>query len=339
MCGVARETVTNGRLIMDFSFTKSSVFQFLVGPAKTSFYIHTELAGSHSQPLSTLMQGEMMEAKQGIAHLEDITEDVFWCFTQYLYSGNYQSTAVQSGEDSSHTVSQIVRPDDIPPPLPTEEPYPAPEVAPIDEPPPVNDPFAIHEPIPDELVPGPLPVEEARLLNDPTFDWGFASVAKPKKKKKRRQPDEDTYHCRGVKGTTLWQGFQAGADNSELAQSDLNFVDVSVVDYLSHAHVYVFADRYDIPKLRELAVKKLHFFLAKSDLVQTRVAHVVDLVRYTYENTMEQTVGTDRLRDVVSEYAACQVEKLAKHSDFCKLLQDNGGVGMDLVPRMVKRLD
>jgi hypothetical protein len=339
MCAVDREIVANSRLIIDFSFIKSSVFQFLVGPAKASFYIHTELAGRHSQPLSRLMQGEMMEAKQGVAHLEDITEDVFWCFTQYLYTGNYKSLLV---EVEPAAPSPIISSKDVPPTPPIEESQPAPEVFPINEARPLDEPFTFDERVPGEPVPDPesFPVDEPHSPDDVTWGWGLARpVAKPKKKKKRRQPDGDPGHCRGVKGAALWEKFQDGAEYSELDQCNLRSLKVSEIDYLCHARVYIFADRYDIPKLRELAVNKLHFFLAMSDLDQSRVAHVVDLMRYTFENTMDQTSGIDMLRDVVSEYAVCQIEKLAKDSDFCNLLQENGDVGKDLVPRMVKRLD
>ena len=51
--------------------------------------IHGDLVAHHSKPLGKLINGEMKEAKEGSAWLEDIDEDTFTRFGQYAYTLDY----------------------------------------------------------------------------------------------------------------------------------------------------------------------------------------------------------------------------------------------------------
>lgn len=51
--------------------------------------IHAELVAHHSKPLSKLVNGQMIEAKEGCACLEDVDEDTFTRFGQYAYTLDY----------------------------------------------------------------------------------------------------------------------------------------------------------------------------------------------------------------------------------------------------------
>lgn len=51
--------------------------------------IHAELVAHHSKPLGKLINGQMIEANEGCAWLEDIDEDTFTRFGQYAYTLDY----------------------------------------------------------------------------------------------------------------------------------------------------------------------------------------------------------------------------------------------------------
>jgi hypothetical protein len=67
------------------------MFEFKIGQTQ-SFALHTKLAADHSPFLKALMTGQMREAKEGIAIIDDVDEDTFACFAEFIYSGNYDST-------------------------------------------------------------------------------------------------------------------------------------------------------------------------------------------------------------------------------------------------------
>ena len=53
------------------------------------YTLHSQLATHYSEPLGVLLNGPMSEAKQGSAVLDDVDEDTFARFCQYLYTGDY----------------------------------------------------------------------------------------------------------------------------------------------------------------------------------------------------------------------------------------------------------
>ena len=66
--------------------------------------------------------------------------------------------------------------------------------------------------------------------------------------------------------------------------------------FLSHARVYVFAEKYDIQPLKALAIHQLHATLAIFTLYSERVGDIAALLRYSYANTAEDTDKSPRPR-------------------------------------------
>ena len=77
-------------LTIQYSFAKSQPFQFLVGPNAKPFYIHSALVEQLSKTLGTLVGGDMIEAHEGSARLDDIDESTFLLFTQFAYTGDFK---------------------------------------------------------------------------------------------------------------------------------------------------------------------------------------------------------------------------------------------------------
>ncbi|KAG5942208.1 hypothetical protein E4U60_007443 [Claviceps pazoutovae] len=63
------------------SFMSSKAFEFLVGPEKKPFIIHSELVASLSPVLQRLVKGELKEAQKGSVVWEHVDEQTFIRFS------------------------------------------------------------------------------------------------------------------------------------------------------------------------------------------------------------------------------------------------------------------
>ena len=61
--------------------------------------------------------------------------------------------------------------------------------------------------------------------------------------------------------------------------------------FLSHARLYVFAEKYDIQPLKKLSRQKLQHTLAIYTLYPERVGDITTLLKYVYVNTAETIDG------------------------------------------------
>ncbi|KAK4059754.1 hypothetical protein Trihar35433_10570 [Trichoderma harzianum] len=100
--------------------------------------------------------------------------------------------------------------------------------------------------------------------------------------------------------------------------------------FLSHVRLFIFAECYGITALMTHSLNGLHWTLEKFTLHDERVSDVVDLVDYCYENSVPQP-----LRDLVTLYAACKIDKLWKSEQFCALVEAHSELSMALLGLMV----
>ncbi|KAB5536108.1 hypothetical protein GE09DRAFT_341243 [Coniochaeta sp. 2T2.1] len=118
-------------------------------------------------------------------------------------------------------------------------------------------------------------------------------------------------------------------------REDENYTEV----FLSHAKMFVFANYHGISSLEMLALHKLRNALSAFELYESRIGDVVQLARYSYENTVDLNEETGSLRNLVTHYATCKVEDMWKSRDFHILLETCGDFSRDIVGGMLKRLD
>lgn len=118
--------------------------------------------------------------------------------------------------------------------------------------------------------------------------------------------------------------------------------------FLSHARLYVFAEKYDIQLLAELATKNLHNALDLYTLHPERSRDIVDLLRYVYANTSESLYfdisiaswSQDRLRTALKYYMCGETMTLMSSKEFRELIIEDGGPLLDDFLEMVwKRFD
>lgn len=78
---------------------------------------------------------------------------------------------------------------------------------------------------------------------------------------------------------------------------------------MGHAKVYIFAEKYEIEGLADLAMKKLHMALCTFQLYSERIADISKLLRFVHLNISD---AEDPLRALVMEYAVCVIMELVE---------------------------
>ena len=95
--------------------------------------------------------------------------------------------------------------------------------------------------------------------------------------------------------------------------------------FLSHARVWAFANMYQIPLLKRLAIEELHAVLAVFHLYSQRCSDIVALLRYLYtENPASCSEEGSKWR-LMQHYMAAEMETLVKNEEFQSLIIENGG--------------
>ena len=107
--------------------------------------------------------------------------------------------------------------------------------------------------------------------------------------------------------------------------------------FLSHARLYVFAEKYDIQPLRMLALDELLATLAIFHLYRGRTGDVIDLLRYVYANTKKPEEGVEEMRTWVTQYVGYQMDILMEDPEFRDIIIEDGGDILEDFMTMVAR--
>ncbi|EOO01092.1 hypothetical protein UCRPA7_3362 [Phaeoacremonium minimum UCRPA7] len=105
--------------------------------------------------------------------------------------------------------------------------------------------------------------------------------------------------------------------------------------FMSHATLYVLADKYSIPALGKKTRARLMRTLYHFKVFDERIPDIVALVRYCYANT----TSSDPLRKALTLYVSCIVDDIGDHQEFRDLLVEVGEFSADLALAMMKRID
>lgn len=299
-------------------------------------YIHAELVSRHSKPLDRMINGYMTEAQSGCAVIEDIDEGTFVRFIQWAYNGYYEAGEFKIDSpraDSAPSKGQMGR-----------EPYMK-KLAPTAE-------------VPDQEVPIPEESgEELRFVED------IVEVIS----EEDRDYSSRREHSRGLTKSTKWEkkGIKRGYIRTGTLSASRRVLKESFIkrspsvrkeaisicpprhnqasneDYtevfLSHARVYVFAEKYDIQLLKALALDELHGTLQNFDLHPERTGDIIALLRYSYANTGETADGVEDMRTILRHYVAFEMDTLMKDNDFGDLMIEDGGALLGDFLKMVEQ--
>ena len=161
---------------------------------------------------------------------------------------------------------------------------------------------------------------EAAQEETPSWDdWGSFTPSKKKKKENGSRAH-----------TSLKESFISEYDYSNPdtkpgpPRSNLYPQEDYTEVFLSHARLYVFAEKYDIQPLKKLCHQKLQRTLAIYTLYPERVGDITILLKYVYANTAETIDETEDLRTMLAHYVGTEMETLIKHGEIKELMLDNG---------------
>lgn len=275
----------------------------------------------------------MSEAKEGCAWLEDVEESTFIRFSQFAYTGDYFAADPEILLDSSTIAWTPSKPTpgfvfDGPVAVASKK-FPLPDLEPL-------------EPVDIPPAPEPLPETEHDLdqfddqEKERAMDGSWDAWTKPKKEAKDKMGK--SAKKKGVRKyfeTKSWNAPRPSFHPRTNCESCEDYTEV----FLCHARLYVFAEKYDIAPLKKLSVNRLHQTLSVFNLYKERVGDIVDLMQYSYANTVHRSSFDDPLRSLVIHYAASVVENLVQSSRFKALLEEPGELASDLVVKMIDRLN
>ena len=151
------------------------------------------------------------------------------------------------------------------------------------------------------------------------------SLAKEARRGRSPRPDL------GTRNGALWQEFQLlvlHPNPDKLAGPH------SAATLRCNAKLWVLAERYLVESLKQLTLARLHRNLCLLKLNEANIDLVVDLLQYVYANTSAVEWKHGSIRDVISHYAASEVDVLAKNARFREVMCENGEIGADLVSKL-----
>ncbi|KAK5726339.1 hypothetical protein LTS12_027452, partial [Elasticomyces elasticus] len=268
----------------------------------------------------------MLEAKELCASLDDITPATFVRFGQYIYTGDYlaadhvvilDSASIEGDQDNGNDKpvedAQATR---------LSEPTPCEPTCSTD-----GDGVACQPAAMVDLSEMGYLSTSSKMSSRPKkgYKRGTSIALDPGHTPEPQIVRNSTQRCDAAvhasprkKHEMMWQSFvetrYGSPDRTYISKARANsesceeYTDV----FLSHAQLYVFADRYDVEGLRELALYKLHQTLVEFNLFKERIGDVSELLCYAYDNTPERLGCQERLRDLVLRYVACHIERAHK---------------------------
>ncbi|KAM0805900.1 hypothetical protein BDR22DRAFT_190128 [Usnea florida] len=290
------------------------------------FYIHADLVSLHSKPLDRMMNGSMTEAQEGFATLKDVDEGTFVRFIEWAHKGYYTAAEFSISIDSPPAPESPIVEEAVP--IPKEaflEPETLAEVA-IAEPAEPYDNLSQTEVFGSRIAQSYKKGKKKRIARDTwgnevvLDDWGLKGNLKEVFKSR-------TY--------TVRQGFVETPSPRPNRSAQEDYTDV----FLSHAQLYVFADKNDIQPLKTLALEELHAALVAYELYDVRTRDIIELLRYVYANTCEPQEGVDDMRSMMTQYVGIEMDTLMEDAEFGELIiQDGGDLLRDFMRAVTTRI-
>ena len=282
----------------------------------------------------------MAEAQKKYAKIQDVSGDTFVRFIQWAYNGYYDAAKYvldlespnSSDNDNNDTNIAINEPAKFPLDFSVE-----PEEAPAPT-------AAEEEPVPDRIL--EVEVEPAAPKAD-TWSWGTCNSRKKSSKREKKVFYADPVPHSNVSTTRsskqyLKESFIKRKETVRKYSISLpqprenqapneNYREV----FLSHARLYVFAEKYDIQPLKALALEELQAMLGIFNLHIERTGDIIALLRYVYENTCESAEGVENMRTLMTHYVGYEMDTLMKDDNFRDLMIEDGGALLGDFMKMV----
>lgn len=300
----------------------SAPFKFIVDDEP--LYIHADLVSLHSKLLDDIMNGPMADAQKGSATLKDVDEGTFVRFIEWAHKGYYTAAELTTVEIEVVPAAQKVY-----------------RHRPVMEEPSIVEAYALEAPPAeaDALVELPWPQSKKDKKKGKKFDhnaWESEEFIVPHQ---QSRGDAALEMKRELKEAFFSRSYTVRRGVTEIPpprrnqnpEEDYTYV------FLSHAQLYVFAEKYDIQRLKVLALEELHATLAIYTLYPVRTGDIIALLRYVYGNTAQSNGGEEDLRNVLTSYIGYEMDTLMGDDDFRDLMVEDGGPLLGDFMKMVKK--
>jgi hypothetical protein len=271
--------------------------------------VHEEALADQSTALTRLMRGEMSESLAGETKWKDVDKETFIRFTQFAYTGDYS------------VPTMIAKPSDqVLPQDPHEE-----MLMVVEEP-----PVAAEEPAPQQF---------DEVVADDAWAASWGTSKKNKKKKGSWYVPRPPTPIFNSLTYPLLKPRSKFAHTCDAATSEGSSENISEV-LLSHASLYILAEKWGVDSLKRLTLFKLHQTLSMLRLDGRKVPHIVELARYGYsdDNTPDLKTGIDELRELICLYIAANAMVMSEHTTFMNLIEEGGAFVRDLWGRIVPKM-
>lgn len=93
--------------------------------------------------------------------------------------------------------------------------------------------------------------------------------------------------------------------------------------FLSHARVYVFAEKFNIRPLKRLALTILHKTLSVFNFFPECVDDIAALIRFAYNETLKPAKGVEPMRNMLKLYMDIEIFLMSTSADFRDALYEN----------------
>lgn len=274
-------------------------FRFIIGDK--TFFIQSALVASVSKPLDRMINGDLMESHKGACVMKDVDGGTFTLFSQWAYKGYYYL-----GAERGMREKDVVK----------------------------DKKMAVPSQIGEKVE---IEWGSVERVEDEWISWG-GSVAE-KKGKKAKKASSSFYSLKPQQ--MLRKAFVESAPSVSHTPFEVRANQDPSEDYsevlLSHARVYVFAEKYDIQPLKNMALSYLHQTLAAFILYPERVGDIVALLSYTFDdNTANE--DNEELRVLVMKFLELEMDVLLAADEFRELLMVNAallGKFLDLVQKRI----
>ncbi|KAL8698027.1 MAG: hypothetical protein Q9201_006794 [Fulgogasparrea decipioides] len=309
---------------MDFGGVyKSHIFEILVGPSAESF-AHADVL-SRSKVLKKEVEGLWKEKEENRIYWRDWSVDTVEKFLEWLYTSDYtcpyptkvldletRSASIDAEATSRYAEPAITHetpktpPVDVPDPMPAEVEFPIPE-----------------EP-PDDL--GEPRASMPHFFRYSRLPHGFQSTGKGEALSMRpltRLPDLDWSGCRTLEKLSQAEEYDKWTGHQLWSPAQLDYE----ATFMSHAELYVMADRYMLDELKNMAWQRLRSVLVTIGTPSSKspvIRNLMTLIHYVYQETGEPDEGKDPLRELVTTFAALhftciqgpEIDELIRSSDM-----------------------
>ena len=109
---------------------------------------------------------------------------------------------------------------------------------------------------------------------------------------------------------------------------------------LAHAKVHVFAEKYLIKELAQMASHLLHREITEYAVDKVGSSNVVRTIQYAYENSDggNGPNDTSSLKHLMLKHSALKSDRLLQCKAFCNLLREGGDFGVDFAKMLSKHI-